>query len=72
MRAMGSLLLHVDFPCARVTKIAFGGHDLRTVFATTERLGLDPGQLAGQPLAGSLFCFEAPAPGRRLPEVRLP
>lgn len=67
----GSLLLHIDFPCANVTKIAFGGPGLTTAYATTARKGLDDAALAGQPLAGSLFAFEAPAPGRVLPPVRL-
>lgn len=68
----GTLLLHVDLPCARVTKVAFGGPDLRTAFVTTARAGLDEAALAAQPLAGSLFSFDAPAPGRALPEVKLP
>ena len=66
----GSLLLHVDLPCARVTKIAFGGPDLRTAYVTTARTGLDAAQLARQPLAGALFAFDAPAPGRPLPLYR--
>jgi xylono-1,5-lactonase len=53
----GKLLLHVPLPCARVTKVAFGGHDLRTVFITTARIGLTADDLARQPLAGSLFSF---------------
>lgn len=68
----GSLLLHVPFPCARVTKIAFGGDDLRTVYATTARIGLDDDELARQPLAGSLFSFRAPAPGFSCPGINVP
>ena len=67
----GELLLEVRFPCAQVTKIAFGGPDLRTVYATTARKGLSDSELAEQPLAGSLFSFAAPAPGREVPPVRL-
>ena len=67
----GTLLLHVDMPCARVTKIAFGGPDLRTAYVTTARVGLDEAALALQPLAGSLFAFAAPVAGRILPAVRL-
>lgn len=69
--ADGRLLLTVDLPCARVTKIAFGGPDLRTAYITTARVGLDAGQLAQQPLAGALFAFDAPVPGCRLPKVQL-
>ncbi|MEY4760702.1 MAG: hypothetical protein RLZZ200_558 [Pseudomonadota bacterium] len=66
----GRLLLHVDLPCARVTKVAFGGPDLRTAYVTTARTGLDDSQLARQPLAGGLFAFDAPAAGRPAPLYR--
>ncbi len=66
----GTLLLQIDFPCARVTKLAFGGPDLRTAYVTTARTGLDAAQLAQQPLAGALFAFDAPVPGRPLPHYR--
>jgi sugar lactone lactonase YvrE len=67
----GRLLLHVPLPCARVTKLAFGGPDLATAYVTTARVGLDEEALAQQPLAGSLFSFAAPAAGVALPPVRL-
>ncbi len=67
----GTLLAHIALPCARVTKVAFGGPDLATAFVTTARVGLNAGDLAEQPLAGSLFAFDAPAPGRILPSVVL-
>ena len=63
----GALLLQVDLPCARVTKIAFGGPDLKTAYVTTARVGLDARELEQQPLAGALFAFDAPAPGTLLP-----
>ena len=53
----------VRFPCANITKPAFGGNDLRTVFATTARKGLSEADLLAQPLAGGLFTFRADAPG---------
>ena len=65
----GALLLHVPLPCARVTKLALGGADLTTAFVTTARIGLDDAARGAQPLAGSLFAFTAPAPGRALPQV---
>jgi sugar lactone lactonase YvrE len=64
--ADGTLLMTVDLPCARVTKVALGGADLRTAYVTTARVGLDAVMLADQPLAGSLLAFEAPAPGNPL------
>lgn len=59
----GQLLAHIEFPCARVTKIAFGGADLKTAFVTTARGGLTADDLKKQPLAGSLFTFESPVAG---------
>lgn len=60
----GRLLQRVAFPAANVTKLAFGGADLTTVYATTARKGLDANALAAQPLAGGLFRFEAAVPGQ--------
>lgn len=59
----GRLLASISLPCANVTKIAFGGLDLRTAYVTTARVGLSAEQLAEQPLAGGLFAFEASAAG---------
>lgn len=67
----GTLLQHIALPCARVTKLAFGGPGLRTAFVTTARVGLDAAALTEQPLAGSLFAFEASVAGRVLPSVTL-
>jgi xylono-1,5-lactonase len=67
----GDLLLQIDFPCARVTKLAFGGADMKTAFVTTARVGLSDRELARQPHAGSLFTFESSVAGVALPPVRL-
>lgn len=61
----------VRFPCANITKLAFGGDDLRTVFATTARKGLSEEALLAQPLAGGLFTFRADAPGLPQHALRL-
>jgi sugar lactone lactonase YvrE len=60
----GRLLQTVAFPVANVTKLAFGGDDLKTVYATTARKGLDVAALAAQPQAGGLFRFSAGTPGQ--------
>lgn len=60
----GELLDAVAMPCSNITKIAFGGPDLRTVFATTARKGLTQDELAAQPLAGGLFSFRTEVPGQ--------
>lgn len=67
----GTLLMHVPLPVARVTKVAFGGAKLDIAFVTTARVGLSESALAHQPLAGCVFAFSAPAPGRLPAEVRL-
>lgn len=59
----GDIVAEVRLPAANVTKIAFGGADLRTAYATTARKGLDADALAGQPLAGNIFAFEVYVPG---------
>jgi len=67
----GRLLARIELPCARVTKVAFGGNDLRTCFVTTARIGLSETELLRQPQAGGLFAFEVPVAGRTLPPVKL-
>lgn len=67
----GALVQQVDLPCARVTKIAFGGEDLSTAYVTTARVGLSEAQRTEQFLAGGLFAFDAPAPGRVTPAMKL-
>lgn len=59
----GTLLEKVELPVANVTKIAFGGPDLKRVYVTTARKGLDEAALAAQPLAGDLFAFDVAVPG---------
>ncbi|WP_336958226.1 SMP-30/gluconolactonase/LRE family protein [Sphingobium aquiterrae] len=54
----GALMGKVAFPVANVTKIAFGGDDLSTAYATTARKGLSEAALKAQPLAGDLFAFD--------------
>ncbi|WP_223799406.1 SMP-30/gluconolactonase/LRE family protein [Sphingomonas nostoxanthinifaciens] len=67
----GQLALTVPFPVANITKIAFGGDGLRTAYATTARLGLEPDALAAQPMAGDLFAFEPGVAGLTLPAARI-
>jgi sugar lactone lactonase YvrE len=59
----GEYLDRVDFPCSNVTKLAFGGDDLRTVYATTAWKGLSDAARAREPLAGALFSFRTAVPG---------
>jgi xylono-1,5-lactonase len=65
----GSILAEVRLPASNVTKLAFGGPDLKTAFVTTARMGVDEAALAGQPLAGGLFAFDVDVPGLPSPEI---
>jgi len=67
----GHVLREVRLPAANVTKVALGGADLRTAYATTASIGLDADALAAQPLAGAVFAFEVDVPGQRTPAARL-
>lgn len=59
--AAGALQDVVSVPAVRVTACAFGGDDLRTLYITTSRLGLAPGE--SDPLGGALFAIECGLPG---------
>ncbi|RIA46595.1 sugar lactone lactonase YvrE [Hephaestia caeni] len=67
----GTLLHHIDFPVSNVTKIALGGPDLKTAYATTAAKGLSEDELARQPLAGGLFAFTVEIPGVPANPVRI-
>jgi len=58
----GSMTDEVRLPVSNVTKVALGGADGRTAYATTARQGLDAGALADQPLAGDVFTFRVAVP----------
>ena len=66
----GELIARVRFPVANITKLAFGGDDLRTAFATTARLHLKPEEIDRQPRAGDLFEFRVDVPGLPCPRIR--
>jgi sugar lactone lactonase YvrE len=59
----GALLERVRFPVSNITKLAFGGPDLKSAFATTARHLLKPEAIEQQPQAGGLFRFEADIAG---------
>lgn len=61
--ASGVLIGSVSLPVSNVTKLAFGGNDLCTVFVTTAWKGLSTTQRAREPLAGALFAFASDTPG---------
>lgn len=59
----GALIGSIAMPCSNITKVAFGGADLRTVFVTTARKGLTVEELSREPLAGGIFRFRTEVPG---------
>jgi sugar lactone lactonase YvrE len=59
----GELDRTVEVPARRTSACAFGGPDLGDLYITTATTGLDPDQLAGQPLAGSVFVLPGAGPG---------
>jgi len=63
--AEGRLTDEVRFPVANVTKVALGGPDGRTAYATTAREGQDGDTSGHQPLGGDLFRFSVRVPGFR-------
>jgi sugar lactone lactonase YvrE len=65
----GELVERVRFPVANITKVAFGGNDLRTGYATTARQLLSPDEIEKQPQSGDLFEFVVDVPGVPCPLV---
>lgn len=59
----GEVLETVKFPVSAITKIAFGGPDLKTAYATTANKHLTPELLEREPRAGDLFRFEVDVAG---------
>ena len=53
----------VPLPTRHITNCAFGGPELRTLFITSARTGLDEAQRAAEPLAGALFAVEIDSSG---------
>lgn len=67
---LGEEIAKVNFPTANITKLAFGGPDLTTLYATSAHQEMSPDERAVQPLAGALFAFRPEIGGHPLPLVR--
>jgi sugar lactone lactonase YvrE len=59
----GKIIDEIKLPCANVTKAAFGGGDLRTLYITTAWVGLSDADRNAQPQAGALFSVRVDTPG---------
>lgn len=60
----GTRLEPITVPAQNVTKVAFGGPDLRTVYITTARKNTPDGRLATLPQAGGLFSMAVEVAGQ--------
>ncbi|WP_184722509.1 SMP-30/gluconolactonase/LRE family protein [Caulobacter sp.] len=67
----GEVVHRIELPAPNVTKVAFGGADLKTLYITTARKGLSDETLAQYPLAGGLFAVPVHVAGQPQHEVRL-
>jgi sugar lactone lactonase YvrE len=63
----GEVTGSIHVPAKRVTMVAFGGTDLRTMFITTAREGATEAELLAQPQAGGIFACELEIAGRAEP-----
>jgi sugar lactone lactonase YvrE len=59
----GTQIDTVAFPCTNITKLVFGGDDLRTAYVTTALKGLSEAKRERETLGGGLFAFRSPVPG---------
>lgn len=66
----GELLEEIGFPVSAITKVAFGGPERKTLYATTAAKHLSDAERAEQPHAGDLFAFEVDVPGLPGVEIR--
>lgn len=67
----GELLRTVRVPVSQPTSVSFAGAGRRDLFITSATQHLTPGQLASEPLAGSLFRVSVPAHGTHERQVQL-
>lgn len=66
----GELIEYVKLPVPNVTKAAFGGAGLTTLYVTTARLHMDEAARKATPLAGGLFRVKVDVPGLPQNEIR--
>lgn len=62
----------IEMPVPNITKCAFGGPALQTLYITTATIGLDKEQLRKYPLSGGLFTVETGHTGIRTAQVANP
>jgi sugar lactone lactonase YvrE len=63
----GSVDRVIELPVSQPSSCTFGSVDLKTMFITSAAKGLNPSELAREPLAGCVFAIELHTPG--IPEA---
>ena len=64
----GRAVDEIELPVSQPTCVAFGGDDMKLLFVTSAREGMDQAALDAEPLAGAVLIYESPVAG--LPEER--
>lgn len=67
----GDLVDTITMPARDITKMAFGGADLKTAYVTSATKNMNAQDMAAYPLAGGLFAFEAPVAGFAQAQAKL-
>lgn len=57
--------LTIEIPAPNITSVAFGGHDLSTLFVASARENLTEEQLVEHPLSGAIFAIDTSVHGLR-------
>lgn len=70
-RPDGKLDHVIQLPVTRPTSCIFGGDNLRTLYITTARYGLDEAALAREPWAGGVLAVDVPYQGLAEPLVQM-
>ncbi len=63
LNPQGKRLASIPTPALRPTGLSFGGRDLRTLFLTTARAGLEAAELTRHPDSGAVFALRVDTPG---------
>lgn len=67
----GEPVERMALPVPNPTCPAFGGPDLKTVYVTSAKQGMDPAALAAAPLSGAILAYEIEVPGLPEPVISL-
>lgn len=70
--AQGVEDFYIELPVPNITKCAFGGTDMKTLYITTARVGLEEDGLSEFPQSGGLFSVNVNYQGVAMPPVNRP